>query len=395
MKIAILGNTANGYVKPMAEGLHRMMLKAGGDTHLLYQGIERFSQVPMPFLRYVQDKSKGNLAKNTLRYVLKEVPNFYPFILQLRRFDAVIVVNSIARAFLTDFFCDESVRSFLPDIPIILYDVFYLPTRGPWGKWLKEGNPERGVPTSGNWGLERYDWYLVASVVSECPMPPGSQPYSLIGLNLEDGTLSPQKKKDFRALIDFAQPGHEEERAIQIEACKKTRTTFTVLEGTYSLSDIRRIYRESSIYFVAHRESFGIPICELQACGSYVFTPYSNWCPSHWIKPNIFKEGPGQLPPNFVVYNNDLQTLVGKIETIRQSYNPRTVFDSFIEYHPELYFGNQAELERFLAMLEKHYIRSGSCKQYGHIIAPTMTGPFGDVPPIATETSDSLLRSTG
>jgi hypothetical protein len=381
MRIAILGNDARGYVKPMAEGLHRMMVNAGVDAHLMYDGIERFSSVPSPFQQYVRDRSKGSPARNIGRYLLKEFPSFYPFISELRKFDAVIMVNSIARAFLTDFFCDESIRALLPNVPLVLYDVFYLPTRGPWGKWLKQGNPERGVSTSGNWGLDRYDWYLVASVVSECAMPAGPQPYSLVGLNLNDGTLTADPKPEFRALIDFAQPGFEKERLIQIAACEKTRTRYTVLEGSYPLAEIRKIYRDSSIYFVAHRESFGIPVCELQACGSYIFTPYGNWCPSHWIKSDIYKEGPGDLPPNFVVYNNDLETLVRKIETVKRNYDPQTVFESFLQYHSKYYLGNPTELERFLTMLEKREIYSGRCKQYGQIVAPKMSVPYGDIVP--------------
>jgi hypothetical protein len=380
MRIAILGDRERGYVEPMAEGLQRMMRKAGVESQLLYDGIERFSRIPMPFRRYVQDRSTGHLARNTLRY-LKTIPSSYQFVSELRKFDAVVMVNSIARAFLTDFFCDEAVRAMLPDVPIVLYDVFYLPTRGPWGRWLKEGKPEVGVTTSGNWGLDRYDWYLVASVISECPMPQGPQPYSLIGLNLEEETLRPEPKAEFRALIDFAQPGHEKQRSIQISGCEKTRTKYTVLEGSYSLSEIRTIYRQSSIYFVAHRESFGLPVCEVQACGAYVFTPYSNWCPSHWLKPDIFQEGPGILPPNFVVYNNELETLVSKIERIKQDYDPRAVFDSLLQQHPQHYYGNQAELERFLTLLEKREIYSGRCKEYANIVAPKMSAPFGDVPP--------------
>jgi hypothetical protein len=55
------------------------------------------------------------------------------------------------------------------------------------------------------------DWYLVLSVVSEYPIPRGPQPYSLVGLNLDDGSLSHQPHGEFRALIYFAQPGHENE----------------------------------------------------------------------------------------------------------------------------------------------------------------------------------------
>jgi hypothetical protein len=154
MKIAILGNNERGYVKPMAEGLHRMMLNAGVDAHLLYDGLERLSAIPLPFKRSVQDRSKGSPLRNVLRYGTKTFPRSHAFIRELRKFDAVVVVSSIARAFLTEFFCDETLRAHLPTVPIVLYDVFYLPTGGPWGKWLKQGNLERGVSTSRNWGLE-------------------------------------------------------------------------------------------------------------------------------------------------------------------------------------------------------------------------------------------------
>jgi hypothetical protein len=43
-------------------------------------------------------------------------------------------------------------RSFLPNVPIVLDDVFYLASRGPSGHWLKQGNQtiwrRRRAPTA-------------------------------------------------------------------------------------------------------------------------------------------------------------------------------------------------------------------------------------------------------
>ena len=229
---------------------------------------------------------------------------------------------------------------------------------------MKEGNTEKGVFQSGNWGLERYDWYLVSSVVSECPLPKGRQPYSLIGLNLADASLRVEPKKEFIALIDFEVPENMLERAVQVRACEKAKLKYVVLHGRYSMQDIRAIYRQCSIYFLAHRESFGLPICELQACGSYVFTPYSNWCPSHWIKEDLAQEGPGELSPNFITYHNDLDRLTSEINRIKSTYDPHLVVDTFDRYHPQLHYGDIKELERFVRMIESGEITSKSHEQY-------------------------------
>jgi hypothetical protein len=377
VKIAILADNEDSFVKPTAEGLQRMMLASGAEARIFYDGLERLGCIHLPTRQYIRNPSRGSLGGNLLRYLFKEIPAFYSFVIELRKFDAIVVVNSIGRAYFTSFFSDESVRQLLPHVPLVLYDLFYLPTRGFWGKWLKEGKPERGISRGGNWGMERYDWYLVASIVSECPVPPGVQPYSVVGLNLDDGTLRPEPKDEFVALIDFEQPNYFYERAVQILACEKTETKYTVLRGHYSISQIREIYRKSSIYFVAARESFGLPICELQACGSYVFTPYQHCCPSHWLKEDIFKEGPGLLSPNFVVYDNDIETLIEQIQNVKQRYDPLKVVDTFHQYHPHYYYGNKPEVERFLTLLEEGKIYSGKNKEYADIVALEMSVPFG------------------
>ncbi len=265
------------------------------------------------------------------------------------------------------FFNDEMVRALLPHTPIVLYDLYYLPTRGPWAGWLKQGNAEHGIAGAQKWGLDRYDWYLSASVVSESPMPAGSQPYSLVGLDLNDGTLAPGDKPEFVALLDFEHPDFMRERAVQIQACEESGTKYAVLHGRYSIEAIRRIHGTSSIFFLAMRESFGLPICEAQASGSYVFTPYSHWCPSHWIKPDLCKEGPGELSPNFIVYNNDKDRLVQEIARIKSIYDPAVVVETFHRYHRQLYFGDDTELSLFVNKVRNGVITSRSHRSFSAI----------------------------
>jgi hypothetical protein len=357
----------------MTESLHRMLSKANVEAKVFEYGVNSLRSVPPSFLQFVYDLSKGDLtSKGALKYFARELPQFLSFVNQLRRFDVVVVVNSIPEAYMRNFFRDDVLWAFLPGKPIVLHDVFYLPTRGPWAKWLKEGNPDSGIPSAGNWGLERYDWYLCASVVSECALPSSHQPVSVIGMNLEDPRLAIESKREFVALIDFEQPHHLHERALQVLACKNSNTHFISLHGHYSTNKIREIYRKCSMYFVAHRESFGIPVCELQACGSYVFTPYSDWCPSHWLK-DPTREGPGVLSPNFVVYDNELEILVDEIRRVKATHDPSEVQRTFQKYHPQFMYGGMDELRKFVRMVEEGRIHSQSHKEYADLKAPEVS----------------------
>jgi hypothetical protein len=115
-----------------------------------------------------------------------------------------------------------------------------------------------------------------------------------------------------------------------------------------------------SIYFVAHSESFGLPICELQACGSYIFTPYARWCRSHYIKADVTMGGgnDGTLSPNFVSYDNDKDKLVRAIQHTKHIYDPRKVVDTFLKFHPQLFYGDPSELQKFVNMVDNGIIHS-------------------------------------
>ena len=369
MKIAILGNAAASFVRPMAEGLQRMLRRSGVESTVFYDGLERLSALPPPFLEYAM--ANGPAARKVLRrmikYMIVEVPAIAGFLARLRSYDAIIVVTTIPQAFLTTFFNDVTVRSLFPRTPIVLYDVFYLATRPGWPQWLKQGNADMGIPCPDNWGLERYDWYLCSSVVSEVPMPRGPQPYSEIGLDLDDGSLWPEPKREFTVVLDFECTRYMRERAVQIQALEASNMKYVVLNGHYSISRIRKIYRQASVLLVAMRESFGLPVCEAQACGAYVFTPYSEWCPSHWLKSDLSRPGPGALSPNFIVYDNDPERLTAELHRVRDLYDSQEVVRRFLHYHPQLFRGNQTEVDGFLQKLRTGEIHSARHKPLGNL----------------------------
>jgi hypothetical protein len=346
MKAAILASRANSYVLPMAQGLKRLFDQVGVEASLLHRGLSMI------------ESHCGPAWKVAMKKMLS-----HSHLWRLYDCDIIVVVMGAPLAFLRSLKV-ERIRRLFPRKPVVLYANYYLPTR-PWlARWLEEGSPQVGIPEGDQFGLERYDWYLCSSVVSRSPMPGGRQPYSLVGVNLDDGTLFPQHGDEFVALIDFERPRHMKERAIQIQALEETNTSYAVLNGHYSVEEIRSIYRKCSMYFVAHSESFGLPICELQACGSYVFTPYAVWCQSHWIKEDLSASGPGELSPNFVVYDNDKDRLVAQIKRLRDSYDPDTVVKTFRHYHPQLHHGDPDQLRKFVDLVARGEIHSRSHESY-------------------------------
>lgn len=359
MKIAIIANNEDQFVKPTAEGLHRMLNKINIESKIYYDGHEifmGFRKMNIWSLRYFIKSSYFNL---------KIILNFLK--LFLKGYDLFIIVSNTPRAFLRNFLVNiEFSRKIFKNQPIILYDPHYMPTRGKWYKWITEGKPDAPWLGTNNYGMERYDYYLVVSVVSEFPLAKIDHPISIIGVNLEDGTLYPEKKNKFLALIDFEQVTNMYERAIMIQALEDTKTEYVVLHHHYTIEDIRTIYRKCSIYFLASRESFGFPTIELQACGAYIFTPYSNWVPSHWFK-DPYTSGEGHLSPNFIVYDNDINKLKKEIIRIKNNYDPYEVFDTFVEYYPQFYYGNLDELSNFISKVGSREINSNSHLKYFEI----------------------------
>ena len=375
MKAAILTNRDASFCKPLAEGLSRMFSEIGVESMVLYDGVASLPKVRVP------DHPLPSGWRNKLIWILEEGYSWLSYcrlIRDLRAVDFVVIVGHVPCAYLEAFFDDKRLRRDVPRLPIILYDLHYLPTRGYWAKWILENNATRGIPKGRHWGPDRYDYHLCLTEVSEWPVPSGAEMFSRIGVNLVDPSLVVEAKKPLVALIDFERPDYLYERAIQVHACVEAGIPFKVLHGHYSIDDIRAIYRSCSLYFVAHRESFGLPICEVQACGAMVLSPYPHWCPSHYLERS--EGGGGRLPKNFIIYNNDKERLVSELKRIKREFNAEEVFTNFKRDSAHFYRGDVAELARFVNLVKDGVVNAHTHKQY-----PTLSQlvqAIGELPPL-------------
>ena len=347
MKIAILTSDTDSFEKPMAQGLKRILDKLGINSRIFWKGHSILGKVH-PRLELTSDGLR-NQYHNMLKLLATTELVFY---------DVIVVVGTVATAFLKE--CHpfiETLRRIFPNKPIVLYSTSYLATRN----WLFRNIKRESV---NNFGMERYDYYLTASVVSENPMPGGENPVCVVGLNLEDPSLRVDPGRDFLALLDFERSAHMKERAIMIRALEDTDTKYVVLNRHYKMDEIRSIYRTVSVYFLAHRESFGLPISELQACGAYVFAPFSNWAPSYWMKDDLYAEGEGRLSSNFVIYENDPDLLKQKLREIKSSHDPFKVAADFVRQYPQFYYGDLGQVKEFLQKIEAGIITGRSHREY-------------------------------
>jgi hypothetical protein len=316
MRVDILANNRASFVRPIAEGLDRMLRDCGAEPRLHYDGLEH-----LMMRQRIDTSSLRSLAGSTMR-LPRSRSAFNSFVDRLRGTDLIIVVLNVPGSFSTRLYPNiELLRSRLPGIPIVNYDLHYLPTLDSWAKLIlkdqKTGLSPAAVATIGKRkiGLERYDWYLMASVGSHVPLPEGPQPYTLIGIDLDDGTLYPDQQGRFMALVDFPQPqGHYPAfRKVQLEALSLAKVDFEVLDGPYTTEQIRGLYRRTSVFFLAFAEAFGLPIAEVQGCGSKVFTPDPHWAAAHWLGTDYTSRREPRLSPNFVIYDNDAGRLADLI----------------------------------------------------------------------------------
>jgi hypothetical protein len=363
MKIAILANDGATFVKPMADSLTKMFFEMADESIVHYIGKEylkslavpQFWNNPLSYLKTVLiDIAKiivtpfmGNRYRRRVLFVTyKELEK------DISTSDVIIVVEHLPTAFLPSLGIEELRRRF--SIPIILYDLVNLTL---WPDTIIR------IQNQGGFGLERYDWYLYISNIGECPLPKFFDAFSLIGVDLRGNTLYPGQK-DFFAILDFPRKGFENERAIQIQALEETNTNYYQLDRLMTIEEIRKIYRKSCIFFLSFEETFGLPIVELQLCGSYIGTPYKKWAPSHYINKNVYEKGEGDLGKNFIVYNNDKETLKNRIIQIRSNYDPQAVIKEFADTYPHLYHGDSRELRKFIDLVKRGIIHADSHRSY-------------------------------
>ena len=155
-------------------------------------------------------------------------------------------------------------------------------------------------------------------------------------------------------LVDFEQqrghfPGFRE---IQLEALRIAGVKYRVLEGSYTRDEMLAIFRRSAVLMLAHSESFGLPICEAQACGALIFTPNLNWATAHWLGDDYYSKREPNCSSNFVLYENDPVLLAERLKSAAANFNPEQVRRTFIDTQPEMLLGDRTEIENFLSKVK-------------------------------------------
>jgi hypothetical protein len=356
-----MANEKDSFVRPLAEGLARMVTHCGGTPEICYDGLE-ILDLPI--------RLRNFSPRAIARFILKSSgyrKRFEDLVERVSEADAIVVVAHVPASFSRRALLNvEALRERLPGIPIVNYDLIYLPTVEKWSDAMLRNDlsdisdEEGALLDPAPFGMERYDWYLVGSPASELPMPAGPEPFSHIGVNIDDGSLFPDQDSEFRVLLDFEQTRKDylSYREIQIEALERSGVPYEVLEGRFTRDEIRAKYRGAGALMLAHRESFGLPICEVQACGGQIFTPRAEWAGAHWMKDDEALAGPGAHSSNFVVYENNVDDLVGELITARDTFDPHRRLATFREEQPHLLHGDTSEVSDFLEKLESGHIHS-------------------------------------
>ena len=145
----------------------------------------------------------------------------------------------------------------------------------------------------------------------------------------------------FKVLLDFDQPGFEDERKLQQTYLQSQYIPFTRLKGIYSNRNLRAIYQNHNILFLSFPETFGLSIGEALSLGCKVAIPNRNWVIS-W---DLFDE----LPYFFLQY--DSENIFQILEEEKNStLNDRLkVITDFKALYPEFVFGHEDNLKLFLS----------------------------------------------
>jgi hypothetical protein len=362
MRIIILSDDTPTYLKPMALSLSRMFTRLNIDSEIFFDGTRilnikknyKFTDKIKNFKRrlvnfFIKDKYKNHIHPTS--------QEFNSLCEKIKNFDAVFVCAHMPYNLSNDFYQGIDMLRKKIKIPIIDYELCFLWSTKP--RWYKEVS-DQGVFS----GFNRYDHYVLISQMSNLPIKEKSHwPITVIGGDFRDKELFPEQK-DFRALIDFDKKTKFEERKIQIKVLEELNIPYTILSGTYTHSELYKIFRKHSIYFLSMPENFGLPIVELQNCGCKVFIPHKYWAAAHYINKDPQEKGDGDLNSNFVVYDNDPEILKEKIYNLKEKFSSKEIVEEFSNKNLEYYSGNLLNLKKVLDKIKSNEINSTSGLNY-------------------------------
>ena len=340
MRIAIFSRPGACFPNVISLGLSGMLDELGVENKIFYDSI------PM-LMRLLPFSKKPKRWHNNWHYrIRKKLANHWrdkALIKEVSTYDAIILSECYPNAFWKNYFAIEELKDVFKK-PVISYTESPLDA-APLNKSRLLDNDD--------YNESIYDFNLFVTDIMEIRAPL-CRNQSFIGINIAHNELLKPVQKDFTAVIDFAQPGYETYRQQQINTLQKLGIKTLVLEGRYPIEEIRKIYRNAAIFFLSFPETFGLPIAECLACGTYIFCASSAW-PMAWrLDENPQPMASGQLPDCFQVYENetDLETrLLALQQTYEPEKTPQHVFNTFLANYNKFYCGDKGALEEILKEL--------------------------------------------
>lgn len=337
MKIAILSRSDYSSPRILAESLRNQLNEQNVYAEIFYEmglltRLVSFFDSKLSFHFWFKRKvSKYFYDKNVLK--------------KFKKFDAVIICECTPNGFLKRLYNIEKLKLILKK-PILFYEVYYLGNTPSQVKILQLNNEPL---------FKRYDLHLAISGTTEIKSSPSAE-WNVIGICSNKWDLAPKPKKELLAIVDFVQPGYEENRDVQIKVLKKVGIKYISLEKKYSFEEIRKVYQQGAIFFLQFPEAFGVSLLECLCSGNQIFTESSAW-PMSWRldkNPEVFDKG--ILPDCFTVYETE-ENLLKELTIFKRNYNliesPKKTFNSFLNHYPTFYYGNQEGIEEVLAKIKQ------------------------------------------
>jgi len=338
LKIAVFSRPGPCFPNVISQGLVDMLRDLQIESKIFYDSI------PM-LMRLLPLNKKPKRWYNNLQFRIRNKLVHYredkKLIKELKKYDAIIISECYPNAFWRNYFAIEELKALFHG-PVISY------TESPLN--AAPLNKERLLDKD-DYGEDIYDFNLFVTDVMETKISPNEK-QAIAGNNLSHNTsLTITAKKEFTAVVDFAQPGYERYREQQLHTLVKMGIKTIVLEGRYPIEEIRNIYAQASVFFISFPETFGLPIAECLACGAYVFTPDSAW-PMAWrLDEHPVSMAPGILPSCFRVYSNEAD-LENQLREIMNTYDPKNtpavVFNTFLAHYRKFYYGDREALQSLL-----------------------------------------------
>lgn len=335
MHFVILTRKCNRSPEILAQSVKLQLHDVGFSGDINYN-IDCLSRL-VPF-----NKSKVRLhfwLRRKLQFWLKD----YRTLKEIKKANFVIVSECSPNAFWQHLYGIERLKQ-LVNVPVINLEVYHLenaPTQ--YELLLKNKQPL----------LNRFDFHFYVSPVTEIKENNPTKGFC-IGLLASSWKMSPAGKSTLFAIVDFAQSGYELIREMQIQVLNTLGIPFVSLQGEYTISEIRSLYQQASIYFMQSPEAFGLPILECLCAGAQIFTPDSAWPMSWRLDEKPLVHAKGLLPDCFCVYNNEVD-LMEKLSAVKANFHSvntcQEVFNNFLQHYPHLYYGNKSAILKFVKHL--------------------------------------------